>query len=218
MEDLNDLIPPGSGWTLEDADSINWEGKIVGTGHHGAEERGFLLTPYASMVSANPCADDSLPRTRRNIARLTFSGDISAPGEGAVLIQEMLPGGGFGPEVSGSFAFGVGNTDAGLPRILRIWDDADTLANQKWYAIRNTGGWIGVKDFEVQYVVQMGDANNDGRVQFSDLSYINAGVPTDPAHDDDRKDINGDGKVLLDDVYAANTFVPADTIPKPSGH
>jgi probable HAF family extracellular repeat protein len=48
--DLNDLIPPGSGWTLESATAINERGQIVGRGRLGGEIRAFLLTPAGSVL------------------------------------------------------------------------------------------------------------------------------------------------------------------------
>jgi probable HAF family extracellular repeat protein len=45
MRDLNKLIPPGSGWTLVAAHSINNTGQIVGEGVHNGQQHGFLLTP-----------------------------------------------------------------------------------------------------------------------------------------------------------------------------
>jgi probable HAF family extracellular repeat protein len=45
MSDLNTLIDPGSGWVLEEANSINNRGQIAGTGHYQGKQRGFLLTP-----------------------------------------------------------------------------------------------------------------------------------------------------------------------------
>jgi probable HAF family extracellular repeat protein len=46
MTDLNDLLPPGSGWTLTEATAINDQGQIVGYGSHGT----FLLTPGVPAV------------------------------------------------------------------------------------------------------------------------------------------------------------------------
>jgi uncharacterized membrane protein len=44
--DLNERIPPGSGWELRAASGINDKGEIVGWGDlHGEEGVGFLLTP-----------------------------------------------------------------------------------------------------------------------------------------------------------------------------
>jgi len=43
--DLNDLLPPDSGWILEDATDINSSGAIAGNGTINGETRAFLLTP-----------------------------------------------------------------------------------------------------------------------------------------------------------------------------
>jgi probable HAF family extracellular repeat protein len=49
MYDLNQCIPPGSGWELRHANAINDQGEIIGVGHildqPGHWLRGFLLTP-----------------------------------------------------------------------------------------------------------------------------------------------------------------------------
>lgn len=43
--DLNDLIPPGTGWTLEGAIDINDAGSVVGWGWFAGHRRAVLLTP-----------------------------------------------------------------------------------------------------------------------------------------------------------------------------
>jgi probable HAF family extracellular repeat protein len=45
IDDLNTCLPPGSGWTLQEARAINNRGQIVGIGTFNGERRGFLLTP-----------------------------------------------------------------------------------------------------------------------------------------------------------------------------
>jgi hypothetical protein len=45
FQDLNSLLPPGSGWTIQDALAINDRGEIVGKATHNRDESGFLLTP-----------------------------------------------------------------------------------------------------------------------------------------------------------------------------
>lgn len=45
MRDLNELIPPDAGWSLQDAFAINDSGQIAGFGVLNGQERGFLLTP-----------------------------------------------------------------------------------------------------------------------------------------------------------------------------
>lgn len=47
MTNLNSLIDPGSGWTLQEAQDINELGQIVGWGLHDGQTRAFLLTPTA---------------------------------------------------------------------------------------------------------------------------------------------------------------------------
>jgi probable HAF family extracellular repeat protein len=47
-QDLNNLIPAGSGWELQYAAGVNDFGKIVGWGQVGGERHGFLLTPSPS--------------------------------------------------------------------------------------------------------------------------------------------------------------------------
>lgn len=47
MTNLNSLIDPGSGWTLQEARDINEFGQIVGWGLLDGQTRAFLLTPTA---------------------------------------------------------------------------------------------------------------------------------------------------------------------------
>ncbi len=54
MQDLNDLIPSGSGWVLEDAHGINDNGVIAGTGTIGGESHGFLLIPDIGTDTTAP--------------------------------------------------------------------------------------------------------------------------------------------------------------------
>jgi probable HAF family extracellular repeat protein len=49
---LDDLVPAGSGWSLQQANGINDRGQIVGAGLHNGHLRAYLLTPVYS-VSVN---------------------------------------------------------------------------------------------------------------------------------------------------------------------
>lgn len=51
MRDLNDLIVPATGWTLEIAWDVSDSGLIVGTGRLNGLERSFLLTPVPEPSS-----------------------------------------------------------------------------------------------------------------------------------------------------------------------
>lgn len=61
MQDLNALIPSGTGWMLRNATAINNAGQIVGWGDFGAESHGFLLTPTAGVTTAQLSVVKSLP-------------------------------------------------------------------------------------------------------------------------------------------------------------
>jgi probable HAF family extracellular repeat protein len=52
---LDDLIPAGSGWTLQEPNGINDRGQIVGRGIHNGHPRAFLLTPrFSATVNFGP--------------------------------------------------------------------------------------------------------------------------------------------------------------------
>jgi len=131
-----------------------------------------------------------------------------------VEINELLPEGAFGPDLSASFSFDVeGGT------VVRIQDSGATLEHRKWYAIRNVGNWPGVAPFEIHYLVQMGDCDGDGVVISLDVGCVNAGIPCiDNCGDENRKDMDADGKVLSLDVGAVNAHLGSFAVPKPTGH
>jgi hypothetical protein len=48
--DIDELFPPGSGWTVLSANDINDHGQIVGSGFYNGQSRGFLLTPASKWT------------------------------------------------------------------------------------------------------------------------------------------------------------------------
>ena len=176
----------------------------------------FTTRCEVNLTEAFPNHEESLWRSENNFALLTFDGDIVAPGEGEVLVRELLEDGLFGPDLSSSFAFTVENDGGGHPRILRVQETTPVLSHRKWYAV-SSHNWDNICDVEVHYVVQVGDASNDGRVLSHDVVVINEGIPCFSCPDD-RRDINGDNRVLSVDVSVTNASIPSDTVPKPSGH
>lgn len=54
FQDLNSLVPPDSGWTIQDALAINDRGQIVGKATRNRDEAGFLLTPLPQSVIPRP--------------------------------------------------------------------------------------------------------------------------------------------------------------------
>jgi len=168
-----------------------------------------------NLMTSKPLDQGTLWRSQKNIARLTFDGDLpAAPAAGQVEINELLPAGALGPDLSPSFTFGVeGGT------VLRIQDTGATLEHRKWYAIRNVGGWGGVANFEIQYLLQMGDCDGNGVVISLDVGAINSIIPcVADCGDDNRMDVDGDGQVITLDVGAVNVYIGSFWVPKPDGH
>lgn len=172
----------------------------------------------AALIQSVPTSGRSLPRSARNLMRLRFDRDVTAPLAGQLLVREMLPGGTYGADLSAGFTFEVESDAQDCRRILRIRETGSTLQHRKWYAVLNTGSWTGVSPFAVQYVVQVGDVNNDGRVLNVDFGLVNPAVPSLDVADDDRRDINGDRRILNSDFGVLNSKIPSFPVAKPAGH
>lgn len=209
------------GWVLEEAHAISDDGRTVagtGTNPAGESEGWVAYMPPANLESSTPATGKTLWRSSRNTFRLYFDSVITPPTAGDLLIQEMLPGGNYGPDLSSGFTFTVEDDLLGRPTVLKIRENLTTLTHRKWYAVRNSSSWRDVADFKVQHLLQVGDATADGRVLSGDASTINAAIPKLNAPDDDRRDINGDGRILSGDVSITNAHIPSLIVSKPSGH
>jgi probable HAF family extracellular repeat protein len=74
MIDLNDLLPPNSGWELHSANKINNKGQICGYGTHNGLTRAFLMTLPPALVPDGgggtgnhaPVANDGSVTTNEN--------------------------------------------------------------------------------------------------------------------------------------------------------
>ena len=163
-----------------------------------------------NLVSSAPDCGISLWRSQKNFIELTFDGPAVAPAAGEIKIRELLAGGAFGADLSGSFTFTpIGN-------VLRIDEVGAVLTHRKWYAVTSDGSGD-YCSFERDYPVQVGDANADGRVVSFDVSVINGGNPCF-ACPDDRRDINGDNRITSFDVSVANGSIISFPVTKPDGH
>jgi len=177
------------------------------------------VPPFTGFGISTVPAGGTLWRSARNTIRLTFDEALgAAPMAGQIVIQELLPNGDFGPDVSANgftFVLESGNT------VLKVRDNdtVSDLLHRKWYAIRNTGGWTGVCNFEAQFPVQVGDATGDNRVIGADVLTVNSAVAClSNCGDQNRNDIDGNGLVVGADVLQANTSVSSFPVPKPTGH
>ncbi len=64
FENLNNLIPPGSGFTLDAATAINDNGQIVANGYSSiGQEHAFLLSPSSGHGSTASTARCTFSRT-----------------------------------------------------------------------------------------------------------------------------------------------------------
>ena len=178
----------------------------------------FTVVPSdTQLVSSTPADQERLTHSANNAVFVEFDDDIAAPGSGQVLVREIQDGCTLGADLSSSFTMTVENNGGGQLRVLKLVENGQVLEHRKWYSISNTGGWGGVADFEVQLLLQIGDANNDGTVTFADLARINGDCcgPADPADDRARSDINGDGNVTFADMSVANGNIPSAGVPNP---
>ena len=194
---------------------IVWDDLCAGGGICGAQTLCSTLCSPVTLTTSKPLDQGTLWRSQKNITRLTFDGDLrSTPAPGEIEINEMLPGGVFGADLSASFTIDVeGGT------VLRLQDTGATLEHRKWYAIRNIGGWGAVNDFEIQYLLQMGDADENGIVISLDVGAVNSGIPCFVnCGDDNRLDIDGDGRIISLDVGVVNGHIGSFSVPKPDGH
>lgn len=163
-------------------------------------------------------AGGTLWRSANNTIRFTFSGALpAAPTAGQIEVVELLAGGAFGANLSANgftFALESGNT------VLKVVDGGATdLVHRRWYAVRNTGGWAGVANFEAQFPVQEGDSTGDNRVLQADVGFIASNVAcVTGCGDQNRSDINGDGRVLQADAGLAASRVSSLPVPRPTGH
>jgi probable HAF family extracellular repeat protein len=91
MVDLNTLLPPNSGWELQDAHFINDAGQIAGTGLYQGQSSWFLLTPQADDNNHPPVAVAGPDQTQQCESQaVTLDGTGSSDPDGDVLSFEWL--------------------------------------------------------------------------------------------------------------------------------
>lgn len=91
MRDLNDLIPAGSGWTLQIATGVSAGGQIVGWGIHGASgQRAFLLSPATCPADLDGNGTLNLDDVDAFVA-FFIAGDLNADldGNGTINLDDL---------------------------------------------------------------------------------------------------------------------------------
>jgi probable HAF family extracellular repeat protein len=107
MTDLNSLLPPNSGWELDEAMAMNNVGQIVGWGSHNnsADFHGFLLDLSGTVEpGGNPSGPSSLvtlegatiTKNRKlqvTVINVTFSSAVNATEAGDLSIYQLITAG-----------------------------------------------------------------------------------------------------------------------------
>jgi len=175
------------------------------------------VPPFTAVGSTTIPTNGTLWRTTRQVIRLTFDGPLPVtPPTGTELdIVELLPAGAFGADLlPGTFQLTIEGGN-----VLKIRESATgstVLADNHWYAIRNTGAWAGVANFEIHFPVNVGDSDGNRFTTPADVGQVNA-APNGPQPDNSRFDINGDAFKTPADVGLANANQGPPPA-KPTGH
>lgn len=93
LRDLNDLLPPESGWTLTAARAINDRGQIAGVGILQGQERAFLLNPLSEEARPDLNIQARLDGVTGSDARFLISvlNRSRVAAATAVVLQARLP-------------------------------------------------------------------------------------------------------------------------------
>jgi len=161
----------------------------------------YLTSP--ALVSSEPPADGTLPKTQNNVVLLTFDGNITLPGGDALGIVPIAGG----ADVGGSFTYSVEPDGVTLKAV----EQGTVLSNQTWYRITPNVGFD-VQAFTLDVCTLIGDTNNSGRVTTADYSPIKIDMTQ---HTDSRSDLNGSGRITTADYSVVKAHMGDRTPTKP---
>jgi len=160
----------------------------------------YVVLP--ALVSSDPAADGTLPKTQNNVMLLTFDSAISLPGSGPAL---SIFGGGF--EEGDAFTYSVEPDGVTLKAV----EQGPILTDLTWYQIAPTAAFQ-VDAFAFDLCTLVGDANNSGRVTTADYSQVKAHMSE---YTDARYDLNGSGRVTTADYSVVKANLGHRVPPKP---
>ena len=144
-----------------------------------------LLEP--ALLTSEPPADGTLPKTQSTLMLLTFSGTIALPGGPAL---SVVPLGG-GADVGASFDYSIEPDGVTLKAV----EQGVVLTNQTWYQVTPAAG-LDVRPFTLDVCTLIGDCNGNGRVTTADYSCVKLAMGQ---RDHVREDLNGSGRVTTAD-------------------
>ncbi|MBI1825792.1 MAG: hypothetical protein HYR83_05345, partial [Planctomycetes bacterium] len=185
---------------------------------------------FDGVINALPTASDILIREMTGTspnACGTFAASLTS-GNFTFALGGICAGGANVGKMCGHNAECPGSTCTIDNMTLTIQETATTLVHRKWYEV-SSAGWSNVAAFgggptvagtpNAQFVLQVGDVNDDGKVQTNDAGAVYPKVPcVTNCGDNRREDVNGDQKIQTNDAGTVYPHVPSLNVAKPCGH
>jgi hypothetical protein len=164
------------------------------------------------LVSTEPPADATLPKTQNNVIVCVFDSAVEMPsvGEPLMIVELADPNN----DVSTSFSYSVDPNDTGDPtgRTFKAIESGPVLPDQTWYRVSSAPGWADVVPFTFDLCTLRGDANNSGRVTTADYTVVKAHMSE---RTDARFDLNGNARVTTADYIVVKDHMSNRTSAKP---
>ncbi|HUW82872.1 MAG TPA: hypothetical protein VMZ31_08755 [Phycisphaerae bacterium] len=172
----------------------------------------WALKASLVLVSTEPPADGTLPKTQNNIIVCAFDAPITLPPSGDPLVITELADP--NNDVSASFSYSIDPNDTGDPtgQTLKATESGPVLPDLTWYHVRSASGWATVTPFAFDVCTLRGDANNSARVTTADYSEVKGhmGERTDA-----RYDLNGSARVTTADYTVVKDHMGHRAAAKP---
>jgi hypothetical protein len=162
--------------------------------------------PPTHLVSSEPPADGTLPRTQRNCILLTFNGPITLPAGPALSIVTLAPP---HTDVGASFTYTIEPDGV----TLKAKENGAALTNLTWYRVM-PGLGLYVFPFALDLCTLQGDADISGRVLVPDYFAVKNNMVW-PPDDCARWDLDGDGRMLALDYFIVKNHIGDIKPPKP---
>ncbi|NSW80672.1 MAG: hypothetical protein HPY54_16780 [Chthonomonadetes bacterium] len=177
LRDLNDLLPAGSGWVLNEARAINDFGQITGYGAHNGITRAFLISPVPTTVTI------ALDGYTDDYSALPLQVEVRSATTGDALLT-------FNPALSPTGEFSLMLT----PATYHLAFKADRSLRRVLTGISLPAGTLAISLFN-------GDIDGDNEVTLFDFGALVAAFGTMPGDSawNPTADLDGDQEVTLFD-------------------
>jgi hypothetical protein len=160
-----------------------------------------------TLISTDPPADATLPRTANNVIRFTYDVAISLPPAPALSILPIAGG----PDLGGSFTYSLDAVNLANDTLVAR-ENGTVLTDQTWYRLSPAPG-SPLPPFSLDLCTLRGDADNSGQVLAPDYAPVRNNLfLLDPYH---RADLDGSGQVLAPDYVVVRNHLFTTKPPKP---